>query len=174
MPSPGTSPTCTPPLFMPEDRSLHPLQNLTPTYPQSHVHPPHQERKKIKIPSLTNPPTQILIPASASIPVEALPTEWRAGVTLHAKASSEHSSREPPRTGGLEEFTSSKNGVCGSSAGSWVMGGALWVASGIAQFWNLIQEPSHGALTFDADFGGFFCWCGGVPWWRKNIVVTSC
>jgi hypothetical protein len=36
--------------------------------------------------------------------------------------------------------------------------GALLVASGIAQFWNLMQEPSHGALTFDAAFGILLVW----------------
>jgi hypothetical protein len=119
-------------------------------------------KKKIKIPSLTQP----TIPASASNPAEDSPTGRRAVVTLHAKASSEHSSRKTPRTGGLEGSTSSKNGVCGSSAR--ILGHGLH--PGIAQFWNLMQEPSHGALIFDAALG--FCWWGGVPPVEKKFVAV--
>jgi hypothetical protein len=126
----------------------------------------HPKKKKFKIPSLTQPPTQTIIPASASNPAEDPPTERRAGVTLHAKASSEHSSRKTPRTGGLEGSTSSKNGVCGSSAR--ILGHGLH--PGIAQFWNLMQEPSHGALIFDAALG--FCWWGGVPPVEKKFVAV--
>ena len=36
-----------------------------------------------------------------------------------------------------------KKAFAALAPGSW-----SWVASGIAQFWNLMQERSHGALTF--------------------------
>jgi hypothetical protein len=32
-----------------------------------------------------------------------------------------------------------------------------------------MQEPSHGALTFDAAFG--FCWWGGVPLVEKKLLL---
>jgi hypothetical protein len=106
--------------------------------------------------------------------------------------ASEHSTRERDNLAqGLARDPvrhpgSPKKAFAALAPGSW-----SWVASGIAQFWNLMQERSHGALTFDffvtpgarggvprgkfivvVHFGKFFCFWGEIcAMWFWDVGV---
>ena len=90
-------------------------------------------------------------PATHSIP-KTPPHLWRNGchVSREIMGASEHSTRERDNLAqGLARDPvrhpgSPKKAFAALAPGSW-----SWVASGTAQFWNLMQERSHGALTFD-------------------------
>ena len=93
-------------------------------------------------------------PATHSIP-KTPPHLWRNGchVSREIMGASEHSTRERDNLAqGLARDPvrhpgSPKKAFAALAPGSW-----SWVASGTAQFWNLMQERSHGALTFDFFF----------------------
>lgn len=136
-------------------------------YLTPHLKPPLKEKKRIS-PSLTEikhtPP-----PATHSIP-KYPPHLWRNGchVSREIMGASEHSTRERDNLaqrlarGPVRHPGSPKMAFAALAPGSW-----SWVASGIAQFWNLMQERSHGALTFFVTPGAR----GGVPRWKFIVVV---
>lgn len=93
-----------------------------------------------------------------TIPSHAFPSQKPTPPVAHGchvsreiMGASEHFSREKDnlaqglgKGSGPASWLAKKKAFAALAPGSW-----SWVASGIAQFWNLMQERSHGALTFD-------------------------
>jgi hypothetical protein len=124
--------------------------------------PPLKEKMIISKPQKnTYPPS----PATPSLP--KTPTHlWRDGchVSREIMGASEHSTRERDNLAqGLARVPvrhpgSPKKAFAALAPGSW-----SWVASGIAQFWNLMQERSHGT---DFDF------CLTPRWVGRRVTVA--
>jgi len=112
-----------------------------------HAHPP-------SCPS--HSPTPRIEKNRSSSPLNHLPTHlqpqlmnppylWRTGVTLHATAPRSTQAERQLAQGLAVGFDASQNRRLRLFADP-----GSWVASGIAQFWNLMQERSHGNFDFDA------------------------